>query len=528
MNRSILLLLSNESDREILEEWIDEATEYTLSSQPYAQDTVFDLCILDKESFEENKSWLIERKEESRPLLLPYLIVVPEQQQKLLDRIFSENSENLLRENIDEVITTPLRKQKLKIRIDSLLKMREQSREVEDKESYKEITRRLREREETLEVIRSVNRTLIEQKETQDLIDSVAQQISESEGFGCTFIALTQGKQISYICEAQGSLTLEQVSSFHSEEYIEEVFEESPLVIEDVTQPPYRQHFVPKEKHGAVAFSIKYNSHRFGTLTVHFPPKSPPTERDIGLLDELSNDLASTLDRIRQANLRQESERQLQVLDRVLRHNMHNKMNVILGYSEVLETQLSGESREESREAINKIRQTGKQLVQTTDKERQIVEIISEKPEPEKLTIDEAVKDIVTQLRQEYPEADIDCDFEEDIEVLALPQIREAVHELLLNAVVHSDGEPEVEAEIKSNRLVDICVTDNNPRIPEEEAKVLTDGRQIDPLYHGSGMGLWLVNWVVKKSNGELEFEASRTRGNLVRIRLPKAGRLRF
>lgn len=34
---------------------------------------------------------------------------------------------------------------------------------------------------------------------------------------------------------------------------------------------------------------------------------------------------------------------------------------------------------------------------------------------------------------------------------------------------------------------------DDGPGIPEMERAVLETGEAVDPLYHGSGLGLWLV-----------------------------------
>jgi len=45
------------------------------------------------------------------------------------------------------------------------------------------------------------------------------------------------------------------------------------------------------------------------------------------------------------------------------------------------------------------------------------------------------------------------------------------------------------------------------------------------PLYHGSGLGLWLINWIVKRSGGTLEFSENQPRGNVVTIELTRAHR---
>lgn len=70
---------------------------------------------------------------------------------------------------------------------------------------------------------------------------------------------------------------------------------------------------------------------------------------------------------------------------------------------------------------------------------------------------------------------------------------------------------------------VQVEITDNGPGIPSEEIKVLTREREVEPLYHGSGLGLWLVNWIVRRSNGAIQFEENDPRRSVVTIDLPGA-----
>jgi len=72
---------------------------------------------------------------------------------------------------------------------------------------------------------------------------------------------------------------------------------------------------------------------------------------------------------------------------------------------------------------------------------------------------------------------------------------------------------------------VTVRVADDGPKIPEEESGVLTGGESLGPLYHGSGLGLWLINWIVKRSDGTLEFSENQPRGNVVTIELTRAHR---
>ena len=62
---------------------------------------------------------------------------------------------------------------------------------------------------------------------------------------------------------------------------------------------------------------------------------------------------------------------------------------------------------------------------------------------------------------------------------------------------------------------------DDGPGLPEQERAVLAAGRET-PLEPTSGLGLWLVYWIVTSLGGELVFPEVET-GTTVAVRLPRA-----
>jgi signal transduction histidine kinase len=53
------------------------------------------------------------------------------------------------------------------------------------------------------------------------------------------------------------------------------------------------------------------------------------------------------------------------------------------------------------------------------------------------------------------------------------------------------------------------------------ERNVLAGNRQIDPLCHGSGLGLWFVHHVVRESGGSMQFAELAPSGTEITIELP-------
>jgi len=67
---------------------------------------------------------------------------------------------------------------------------------------------------------------------------------------------------------------------------------------------------------------------------------------------------------------------------------------------------------------------------------------------------------------------------------------------------------------------VGLTVRDDGPGIPDAEIEVL-EAMSETKLEHGSGLGLWIVNWVVEQSEGTLAFDTSD--GTRVEITLDRA-----
>ena len=215
-------------------------------------------------------------------------------------------------------------------------------------------------------------------------------------------------------------------------------------------------------------------------------------------------------------------ERQLHVLDRVLRHNVRTTMNVVAGYADQIRTvSADAEVGEYARTIIDH----SEQLNEMVAKEREITKILSDPPRTTRIDLTREVDAITSEFERAHPEAVISTEGPEtNVEVRA-GALGRALRELVRNAVVHADRERPV-VEIRTSvtpETVDVRVVDENRAIPEMEQEVLLKQAEIEPLVHGSGLGLWLVHLIVDRADGTLSFEANEPRGNVVGIHVPNA-----
>ncbi|MFC4550439.1 MULTISPECIES: GAF domain-containing protein [Halorussus] len=209
---------------------------------------------------------------------------------------------------------------------------------------------------------------------------------------------------------------------------------------------------------------------------------------------------------------------QLTVLNRVFRHDLRNAANVIQGHANLLVADTDGEtnSAETIAEQATDLVRMGEQvrdierLLQNNRHERQIVDLI------------EVITTQLERVQRDYPVAKVDGPTGE-CAVYAHPLIDSAIFNVIENAVEHStEREPRVEVTIAdSEDHVTVQIADNGPGIPDAEVGVLERGYET-PLEHTSGLGLWLVNWIVNESDGEVSFH-EKSDGSVVCLQFEKA-----
>lgn len=217
-----------------------------------------------------------------------------------------------------------------------------------------------------------------------------------------------------------------------------------------------------------------------------------------------------------------ERERQLRVMDRVLRHNVNNNMTVVEGYAETIRGMVDDPV---ASSYASKIVENSNALVATVQKEREISKILSDPPPKGTFDLVPVVESAIDDVRDTEPEAHITSHLPDECQVTATQAIGQAIEELVRNAVRHSDlAQPSVEVRVTEGaEYVRVAVEDDGPGIPTMEQRVLTGEAEIEPLYYGSGLGLWLVNLIFQYSDGQLSFDENEPRGSVVTVELPRS-----
>jgi len=204
---------------------------------------------------------------------------------------------------------------------------------------------------------------------------------------------------------------------------------------------------------------------------------------------------------------RRRRDEQLQVLNRVLRHNIRNKLNVVRGTIEkTLETEDTvprtlAQNGLEAVDELLSLSETARELSNSTQPEGDL----------DPVSVPRVVNRTVESVAQEYPAVEITTDILANGWVVGTVQLDCAVRELCENAIEHSDRAVPavsitVEGAAEPAEWLDIIVADDGPGIPADQQAVLEDGKET-ALKHCNGLGLWAVHWIITSAGGELSLK---------------------
>ena len=228
------------------------------------------------------------------------------------------------------------------------------------------------------------------------------------------------------------------------------------------------------------------------------------------------DDIIGAQSMVRDATERRRREGLISVINRVLRHNVRNELNVINGYAEMLATDLDGDAASKADQIVK----TSNRMLNLSESAREIEANRNQSPDLEPVDLVPIVEESVQQLRERYPDASVTVDSPETAVAKSLPRVETALWELLDNAAKHGGDYPSIEVRVKeTGGQIQMTVSDDGPGIPEGEREVLEKGSE-EQLVHGQGLGLWLAYWVIRNLDGELDIPEDE-QGTRVTVRLP-------
>ena len=459
--QNIQLLLTREKNRELLESWFDEQSGYVVHESTIDSIDLecSDMVILDSTSHSRHQAKIAEYKSEKQTTFLPILLVHTGAEFPEESRPFSL---------VDDIIETPIRQATLSARVENLLERRRLSQELY--EQYERSEERFR------RIFESSNDAIF-------VVGVEGKEIIECNPAACTLVGFLRDE----LLELSPVRDLHPDDADHYRTFIRDVEKNGQGWTDEMT---YRT----KEGRRIIA--------EVSASTI-----------EVG--DQISIVVCA-----RDITQRKLSEQQLQVLNRVLRHNLRNDMNVIHGCGNMLSSKIDdGDLQKHTQRIVN----TSNDLIALSEKTRELNKVIQWHQDPRHIDIIRIIDNLRREFEEKYSTASVRFEIPEEADAVADDRINYVLDELIENAIKHNDrSEPlvEISATVFQEKI-SIEIIDDGPGISPQEHAVLLG--EETPLLHGSGLGLWIVNWIVTSVGGELDLDTNEPRGSVVTVTLPRS-----
>lgn len=259
--------------------------------------------------------------------------------------------------------------------------------------------------------------------------------------------------------------------------------------------------------------------------------RSPEGVDDFQLIDEFiatpirKRELAGRVESL--LRLREQSvalarrNRLLLVVNHLTRHDIRNEMNVIQGWTTILDDSLDGDQHD----ALRRIHQSSHHVVEITDSLREFIEIYQFQDEltPLPVPLEPVLTREIETRGRAYANATLSAVTDiPDIRVMGNRLLSAVFRNILTNAIRHNDTEePVVEISVeRGSQTVTVRIADNGPGIEDElrEAILGRSDRGVD--HPEAGMGLCLVDTLVDMFGGEVWIESNEPRGTVFAVQL--------
>jgi len=211
-------------------------------------------------------------------------------------------------------------------------------------------------------------------------------------------------------------------------------------------------------------------------------------------------------------------ERRLEVLNRVLSHNLKNKMNVIEGHVALLREEFD----DDVPASLDIVTDSARDLMGLAESVQETERIIANAGSSERsINLTDHVIGLIDMFEDRYPDATITTDLPAEPCTVGTTGLLAAIEEAIENAIKHNEsGTASVDVRIGIwEGWVNVEIEDRGPGIPEQEIRVLKDGETA--LNHADRLGLWLIHWVVTKAGGRFTVAEADAGGSVVTLSVP-------
>ena len=448
----VLLLAETNRNRHLLAEFLTAELTVTATDDAAALTAEVDLCLVDRRQLDRHRDAIVARREAVDPVFLPVVLV--------------DSGTAPLSEDgwavVDEVVQTPISKPVLRARIENLLARRRQSCRLADREAELEVA---------LTELRVRDRAMAEAPIGVTIAGPWADDtplVYVNDAF-CELTGYSEAEALGRNCRfLQGERT------------------------DEATRRTLRAALAAAEPVSVDLVNYTRDGEQFWNKVDIAPVRDDDGEvtHFVGFQTDIT--------------ARKLHEQLVDVLNRFMRHNLRNELNIIDGYRDALLSDV-GIDRET---ALERIGESISRLVGLSEETGHIEQVFSGGPvaadvRPVAAVVDEIADEISTRdsdvtVRVELPD--------DPVHVSARTLALGCVDYLSTLLDTNRSESPDRRVSIvvsTDDGVVDIALSDDGGGLSETDWHVIEAGSET-PLRHTDHLGLWVLRWVTTRNGGEL------------------------
>ncbi|MFC4406343.1 sensor histidine kinase [Haloarchaeobius iranensis] len=220
---------------------------------------------------------------------------------------------------------------------------------------------------------------------------------------------------------------------------------------------------------------------------------------------------------------RRNREEEITILNRIVRHDIRNEMNVLHGRGQLLEPHVDPAGEDDYRLVM----ESAEHVIEITETVRELMETITSdgtltlKP----VALGNLLTTEVEKARSNFPHASFHLGDIPSVRVDGNEMLASVFTNLLNNAVVHNDdAEPEVRVDCTvADWVARVRITDDGPGVPPGQREEIFGRGEKGIESEGTGVGLYLVDTLTDAFGGDVWVEDAEQGGAVFVVELQLA-----
>jgi PAS domain S-box-containing protein len=213
----------------------------------------------------------------------------------------------------------------------------------------------------------------------------------------------------------------------------------------------------------------------------------------------------------------------LEVLNKVVRHDIRNKLQLVRIYADMLAAETSGEHAD----TVESVLEAAHNAVDITTTARDVTEVMLQSDaDCHPVRLRPVLENEIDAIRSNYEHALVRVHGSiPEVDVIADDMLESVFRNLLTNAIQHNDKDlPEVTVSVTvDDGAALIRIADNGPGVPDERKDDIFEQGSMDLDSEGTGLGLYLVDTLLDRYGGDIRVEDNDPEGAVFVVELAVA-----